>query len=518
MRPLPVPAPAMSAARMSAATSGDGNAEVPPQTSALSALHGGKFIFGGGDGSRERVDRERRSTVSAKSMRKFGVLSMQNEGVEEAQARVSMGDEEQPLETEQERESDNETHERLLTLAARKGAKLAALLRKIHSSSVSRQFPLPETPGHPSADSVLAVGGGRGANVERAGAVGEEERNSGRLRDAVCEAAAKGLNLFISGATPSMSADGSRGDGTPKSSVSGASTSPEGLASVPSSGPGSSPASTTDALEDERLLSPSAETEVEHNGCFTEAAPQSVTPGRQSHPTADETWSQILKPVTTRLEAKVSSMREGAMTDLNRMLHAFPEGSQARQSANSVLDMLGESANKAVRRRQTVVTSEGHVYEGFVNDDGHVLRHGYGRLTWPDGHWFQGEFRGGETSGLGRRAWPTGHAFSGMLSICDLQRDLVWPCLALKFTRIAPLMVAWQEWRTRAPSMGWVCTRGPTLGGTRESLDLTSKMAWALCAGPMVGVTSASGSRCACGYDACVCANSEFENVCAFYT
>ena len=445
MRPLPVPAPAMSTARMSAATSDDGNAEVLPQTSALSALHGGKFIFGGGDGSRERVDRERRSTVSAKSMRKFGVLSMQNEGVEEAQARVSMGDEEQPLETEQERESDNETHERLLTLAARKGAKLAALLRKIHSSSVSRQFPLPETPGHPSAASILAVGGGRGANVEGAEAVGGDERNSGRLRDAVCEAAAKGLNLFISGSTPSMSADGSRGDGTPKSSVSGASTSPEGLASVPSSGPGSSPASTTDALG-EGLLSPSAKTEAEHNGCFTELAPQSVTPGRQSHPTADETWSQILKPVTTRLEAKVSSMREGAMTDLNKMLHALPEGSQARQSANSVLDMLGESVNKAVRRRQTVVTSEGHVYEGFVNDDGHVLRHGYGRLTWPDGHWFQGEFRGGETCGLGRRAWPTGHAFSGMLlSICDLQRDLVWPCSAVKFTRIAPLMLGMED-------------------------------------------------------------------------
>ena len=281
--------------------------------------------------------------------------------------------------------------------------------------------------------------------MEGAEAVGGDERNSGRLRDAVCEAAAKGLNLFISGSTPSMSADGSRGDGTPKSSVSGASTSPEGLASVPSSGPGSSPASTTDALG-EGLLSPSAKTEAEHNGCFTELAPQSVTPGRQSHPTADETWSQILKPVTTRLEAKVSSMREGAMTDLNKMLHALPEGSQARQSANSVLDMLGESVNKAVRRRQTVVTSEGHVYEGFVNDDGHVLRHGYGRLTWPDGHWFQGEFRGGETCGLGRRAWPTGHAFSGMLlSICDLQRDLVWPCSAVKFTRIAPLMLGMED-------------------------------------------------------------------------
>ena len=53
------------------------------------------------------MDRERRSTVSAKSMRKFGVLSMQNEGVEEARARMSMGDEEQQKE-EQEHEPEQD--------------------------------------------------------------------------------------------------------------------------------------------------------------------------------------------------------------------------------------------------------------------------------------------------------------------------------------------------------------------------------------------------------------------------
>ncbi|KAJ1480476.1 hypothetical protein T484DRAFT_1810536, partial [Baffinella frigidus] len=38
---------------------------------------------------------------------------------------------------------------------------------------------------------------------------------------------------------------------------------------------------------------------------------------------------------------------------------------------------------------------------------------GYGRLTWPDGHSYQGTFRRGETQGLGRRVWTTGHWFVG---------------------------------------------------------------------------------------------------------
>jgi len=127
----------------------------------------------------------------------------------------------------------------------------------------------------------------------------------------------------------------------------------------------------------------------------------------------DETWSEILNPVKTTWEAKVTSMRHTALTDLGKMVQKLPP--EARESASSMLGMLSSTGAKfAERKRQTVVTREGHLYEGEVNDDGQMKRDGYGRLTWPDGHWFQGEFVAGETCGLGRRAWPTGHAFSGM--------------------------------------------------------------------------------------------------------
>ena len=252
----------------------------------------------------------------------------------------------------------DDSHIRLLKVALRKGAKLAHLMRKIERTAAEREFPLAITPGHPFI--------GLPARISTAGASGE--RGAGRLRDAVREAAAKGLNLLIS-----------PNDGTPRSD---ASSSPGEHASGPGSSPGESTAS--------------------------------LTPGQPSPPGAEETWSEILSPVKATWEAKVNSISEAALTGAGKIVQKLP--AEARESASSVLDILG-SANavrRAVWKRQTVVTNEGHLYEGEVNDEGHLHRDGYGRLTWPDGHWFQGEFVAGETYGLGRRAWPTGHAFSGM--------------------------------------------------------------------------------------------------------
>jgi len=251
-----------------------------------------------------------------------------------------------------------ESHERLLRVAARKGAKLAHLMRKIDRTAAEREFPLAETPGHPFAG-FSARTGAAGTSVDR---------SAGRLRDAVREAAARGLNLLIS-----------PNDGTPKSN---ASSSPGEHASGPGSSPGESTAS--------------------------------LTPGQPSPPGAEETWSQILSPVKATWDAKVSSIGEAALSKAEEMVQKLPV--EARGSATSVLDIVGIAgvARKAAWKRQTVVTREGHLFEGEVNDEGHLHRDGYGRLTWPDGHWFQGEFVAGETCGLGRRAWPTGHAFSGM--------------------------------------------------------------------------------------------------------
>jgi len=246
----------------------------------------------------------------------------------------------------------DESHERLLRLAARKGAKLGLLMRTIESTAVERRFPLESTAGHPFPNVVAE---------ERRDDAAAGDQNPGRLRDVVRKAAAQGLNLLIS-----------PNDGGPTSTTS---SSPEGHAS----GPGSSPG-------------------------------DSRTPGHPSPPGMDEGWSEILNPVKTTWEAKVTSMRHSALTDLGKMVQKLPP--EARESASSMLGMLGSGGGE--RKRQTVVTREGHLYEGEVNDDGQMKRDGYGRLTWPDGHTFQGEFVAGETCGLGRRAWPTGHAFSGM--------------------------------------------------------------------------------------------------------
>lgn len=252
----------------------------------------------------------------------------------------------------------DETHMKLLKVASRKGARLADLIRKIDSAAAEREFPLEVTPGHPFV--------GLSAKIGAADAPGDG--SAGRLRDAVREAAAKGLNLLIS---PS--------GGTPKSD---ASSSPGEHASGPGSSPGESTAS--------------------------------LTPGQPSPPGAGETWSEILSPVKATWEAKVNSISEAALAEAGKIVQKLPV--EARESASSVLDILGSAGapRRGVWKRQTVVTSEGHLYEGEVNDEGQLHRDGYGRLTWPDGHWFQGEFVAGETLGLGRRAWPTGHAFSGM--------------------------------------------------------------------------------------------------------
>ena len=255
-----------------------------------------------------------------------------------------------------------DTHDMLLQLAASKGAKIGELMLTIETEAADREFPLAETIGHPFKSVSGVQAGSSGASG------GGVDRSSGRLRDAVREAAAKGLSLLIA---PNDKAPGS-----------GATSSPEGCAS----GPGSSPAGSA----------------------------QSLTPGHPSPPGSDETWSDILSPVKQSWEAKVSSMRQNALVDLGKMVRKLP--AEARESASSMLGILGSGVeNKSAGwKRQTVVTREGHLYEGEVNDDGVMHRDGYGRLTWPDGHWFQGEFAQGETCGLGRRSWPTGHAFSGM--------------------------------------------------------------------------------------------------------
>ena len=252
----------------------------------------------------------------------------------------------------------DKSHCKLLSLAVEKGAKLGELMCTIEKTAAERKFPLAETVGHPFHTAAPSNQGASAAMPER----GER-----RLRDAVREAASRGLNLLIS-----------PDEGTPKS---GYSSSPEAHAS----GPGSSPGESV----------------------------QSLTPGHPSPPGSDETWSGILSPVRRSWEAKVSTIRQNALTDLGKMVQKLP--SEARESASSVLGILSSGGESNVGwKRQTVVTREGHLFEGEIDEDGQMQRDGYGRLTWPDGHWFQGEFIGGETCGLGRRYWTTGHAFSGM--------------------------------------------------------------------------------------------------------
>ena len=254
----------------------------------------------------------------------------------------------------------DQSHQKLLSLAVQKGVKLRELVCTIEKTAAEREFPLAETVGHP-----FNTAAGSTAGASSVPATGE--RGELRLRDAVREAASRGLNLLIS-----------PDDGAPKS---GYSSSPEAHAS----GPGSSPGESV----------------------------HSLTPGHPSPPGSDETWSEILSPVRRSWEAKVSSMRQHALTDLGKMVQKLPP--EARESASSVLGILSSTGEGNDRwKRQTVVTREGHLFEGEVDDDGQMQRDGYGRLTWPDGHWFQGEFIAGETCGLGRRSWPTGHAFSGM--------------------------------------------------------------------------------------------------------
>ena len=55
--------------------------------------------------------------------------------------------------------------------------------------------------------------------------------------------------------------------------------------------------------------------------------------------------------------------------------------------------------------------SDGGTYEGEVSADGR--RHGRGIYRWPDGSWYEGDFRDGRRHGQGVFVWPNGERYEG---------------------------------------------------------------------------------------------------------
>jgi hypothetical protein len=68
----------------------------------------------------------------------------------------------------------------------------------------------------------------------------------------------------------------------------------------------------------------------------------------------------------------------------------------------------------------------GEAYEGMCRPGTDILE-GYGKLTWPDGRMYEGEFRDDKYNGVGKFTWANGNIYEGELK--DDKRNGVGKCI-----------------------------------------------------------------------------------------